>query len=79
MTPCEDSQVQRQHWRRKVVTDSACIYGESNNLSEMGAESGGLCRHFLLPFAPAPDSGATYTIRALRDEISMPTVHISLS
>jgi hypothetical protein len=31
--------------------------GESNNLSEMGAEFGLVCCCFLLPFAPTPDKG----------------------
>src|SRR5271155_2158813 len=40
-----------------------CMYGVSDNPGEMGAESGGLCRRFLLPSHPrqvsAPGTGPT--------------------
>jgi hypothetical protein len=37
--------------------ESYSICGESNNLSEMGAEFGLVCCCFLLPFAPTLDKG----------------------
>jgi hypothetical protein len=39
------------------VQPSLATRGESNNLGEMAAESGGLWRHFLLPFTPILNRG----------------------